>query len=172
MVAYTYRMPAGIPGEINRLWACIVEPMSITPSGTTGAPTVYGVPMVIDNTGGNVGNMRTFSTTDTGASIYGLLARPFPTQSYVFAPALGTSTPPSSGACDILRQGYMLIQLNTGTATAGGQAYVWSAASTGSHVLGGWETTFVSGSTIAIPNCTFKGPADSNGFCEVSFNIV
>ena len=56
MTAFLLRMPAGIPGECTRGWGnSIIETQIITPSGTTGAPTAYGVPLVVDSTAGNVG---------------------------------------------------------------------------------------------------------------------
>jgi hypothetical protein len=169
MVAFTFRMPAGIPGDINRVVAAIVEPQVITPTGTTGAPTAYGTPVVIDNTGGNVGNVRALTTTDT--TVYGLLARPFPTTAS--QSALGTSVPPTTGACDVMVRGYMSVLLSGTTAAAkGGAVYVWVQASntSGNHVQGGWEAATSTGS-ILIANSYWMGPADTNNITEVAFQM-
>ena len=167
MVAYTLRMPSGIPGEVNRGWHATIEAQVVTPSGTTGAPTVYGVPMVIDATAGNVGHMRTVASPDTAASVYGFLVRPFPTNSS--QDGLGTSTPPANGVCDIMTVGYMTVMLNGSTAaTKGGTVYVWSAASSGAHVLGGIEAASPGGSGFALPGCVFMGPGDASGNVEIS----
>lgn len=191
MVAFLYRMPAGIPGEVNRIWSAVIEPGNITPNGTTGAPTAYGVPLVIDATAGNVGNMRTLLVADgtsfvmggntvtnitstnlglNGFYPYGILVRPFPTGNS--QDALGTSTPPASGACDVLKSGYINVLLSgTQAAVKGGQVYIWLAASSGSHVLGGWEAAATGGSTILVPDTYFMGPADANGQTEIGFNL-
>lgn len=171
MTSYTFRMPAGIPGDINRIWAANVEPASITPAGTTGAPTAYGVPMVIDATVGNVGNMRTMVAADAfnvNLSPYGILARPFPTGGS--QDPLGTSTPPAQGACDILRSGYISVLLSgTTPATKGGPVFIWTAAASGSHIVGGWEAASPGGNGIALLNAYFMGPADASGNVEIAF---
>lgn len=168
MVAIPYRMAAGIPGDINRIAAGIVEAQSITPAGTTGAPTTYGIPLVVDATSGNVGNMRAISSSDT--TIYGLLARPYPTGGS--QDPLGVSTPPTSGACDVLVRGYMTVLLAGSTAaTKGGALYVWTAASSGAHVQGGFEAASSSGNTILVPGSYFMGPADTAGNTEIAFQM-
>ena len=168
MVAFTYRMPAGIPGEVNRIESATIEAAVITPYGTTVAPTAHGVPLVVDATAGNVGNLRTLQAADT--TVYGVLARAFPAASS--QDALGTSTPPANGPVSVLKRGYMSVLLSGSTAaTKGAPAYVWTAAATGSHIVGGWEVSYTSGSTIAVANSYFTGPADSNNITELAFNI-
>lgn len=177
MAAFTYRMPAGIAGELNRIFACVVETQVITPSGAGFSnPTAYGVPLLIDATAGNVGNMRAMVAADYTANgtyslvPYGILARPFPTGNS--QDPLGTSTPPSSGACDVLRSGYINVLLSgSAAATKGGSAYIWLAAASGSHIVGGWESTNTGGSTMLVPGAYFMGPADANGQTELGFNI-
>jgi hypothetical protein len=171
MVAFTTRMPAGIAGDVNRSVANIIEAQIITPSGTTGAPTAYGVPMVVDATAGNIGNMRTMVSGDTAP--YGLLMRPYPTGFAAQSSPLGTAgTPPSSGACDILVRGYMSVVLSNPTSAAvkGGPVYIWTAAASGAHIVGGFEAAS-SGSTILVANSYFMGPADSNNITEIAFNM-
>lgn len=168
MTAFQYRMPAGIPGEVNRAFSAIIEAQIVTPSGTTGAPTAYGVPMVVDNTGGNVGNMRILVAGDT--AIYGVLIRPFPTGGS--QDGLGTSTPPTNGPIDILRFGYVNVLLSGSQAAAkGGQVYVWTAAPSGLHITGGWEAASPGGSGITITNAVFSGPADAGGNTEISVMV-
>jgi hypothetical protein len=169
MVSYVYRMPAGIPGTVNRIGAnATIETMNVTPFGTTGAPTAYGVPLVIDATTGNVGNARILTSGDT--AVYGILAREFPTQSS--QDGLGTSTPPLSGLISVLKRGYMMVLLSgTTAAVKGGQVYVWTAAASGSHIVGGFEAASPGGSGFALTGCYFMGPADANGNTEIAFNI-
>ena len=166
MVAYSYRMPAGIPGDINRIAAATIEAQVMTPSGVTGHPTKYGIPMVVDATGGNVGNMRTMQAGD--AAVYGLLCRPFPTGGT--QDPLGTSTPPSEGACDIMVRGYMTVLLGGASAAVkGAPAYIWNQADSSPSFLGGW--TAASSTNVISVGAYFMGPADSSGNVEVAFNI-
>lgn len=171
MVAFLTRMPAGIPGDPNRSAANIIEAQIITPSGTTGAPTAYGVPLVIDATSGNVGNVRTMVAGDLAP--YGILMRPYPTGFAAQNSPLGTAgTPPSSGACDVLIRGYMSVLLSgTVAAVKGGPVYIWTAAASGSHIVGGFEAANPSGSGITVANSYFMGPADANGITEIAFQM-
>lgn len=170
MVSYSYRMPAGIPGDVNRIASATIETQNVTPQGTTGAPTAYGIPMVVDGTAGNVGNMRTMTSSD--AVPYGFLVRPYPTQSS--QDPLNVSTPPTQGFVDILKRGYMTVTLNGPTAAAkGGAVWIYLGTTNATHaVLGGVEAATAAGQTsIQVANSYFMGPADSNGIVEIAFNI-
>lgn len=166
MVAFNTRMPAGIPGDITRAWAANVEPVAITPSGTTGAPTAYGIPVVIDATSGL---MRMMTAGDT--AVYGVYVRPFPTNSGT--DGTGTSTPPTGQvAGDILVSGYISVILSGSTAAVkGGQVYIWTAAASGTHIVGGFEASSPGGSGITFTNAYFMGPADSNNIVEIAFRV-
>jgi len=171
MTAFLLRMPAGIVGEPTRGFAnMVIEPQIVTPSGTTGAPTAYGVPMVVDATAGNVGNMRTMVAADTAA--YGVLIRPFPTGGAPANSPLGSgSTPPANGPCDIMKSGYVSVLLSGSTAAAkGGQVYIWTAAASGTHIVGGFEATNPSSNGIAYTGAYFTGPADANAITEIAIN--
>lgn len=173
MVAFLYRIPAGIPGDVNRAWGARIEAANVTPVGTTGAPTTYGVPVLIDATTGNV---RTVTAGDT--AIYGFLVRPFPSQGLptvangTYSDNFGAGAPPPKGAVDVMVAGYMTVLLSGSTAaTKNAPVNVWTAAASGTHVTGGLEAAATSGSTIAIPGCIFMGPADANGQVEIRYNI-
>jgi len=171
MPAFLTRMPAGIPGEVNRAQQASIEPIAVTPQGTTGAPTAFGIPMVIDQTAGNVGNARMVAAGDTLASIYGLLVRPFP--AFSSQDALGTSTPPTQGPVDLLRRGYMSVKLSGATAAVkGGLVYIWTAAAGGGHIVGGFEAANPTTNGFAFTGATFMGPADANGNVEISFGLL
>jgi hypothetical protein len=166
MTSFLYRMPSGVPGEVTRGFAlAVIEPQVITTSGTTGAPTAYGVPLVVDATSGNVGNMRTIATGDS--KIYGVLVRPYPTGAS--QDALGTSTPPTVGLCDVLVDGYISVILYGSTAAAkGGLVYVWKAATTtGNHVQGGFEAADPTSNGFVVSGAYFTGPADANAITEI-----
>lgn len=163
--AFLYRMPAGIPGDVNRVQAATIEAQVITPSGTTGHPTAYGLAVSIDATTHQV---RVVADPDTAA--YGFLVRPYPTNSGT--DGLGTSTPPLTGICDVLKRGYMTVKLGGSTAAVkGGAVYVWSSADSGDHVQGQVEAASPSTDGFAISGAYFMGPADDNGNVEIAFNI-
>lgn len=161
MVAYTFRMPAGIPGDVNRVQAATVETHQIDAS--TGTPARYGIPVKLVS-----GKVRATASGDAGTDLFGWLVRPYPTNSGV--EALGAGTPASSGLCDVLRRGYMSVKLNAGTAAKGGAVYVRVTAS-GGAVVGDIETAADSAKCVVVPGAKFTGPADANGITEVEFNI-
>lgn len=138
MVAFNRRMPAGIPGEINRAQAATVETVAITLNPATGYLSAYGLPGVIDATSGK---FRMVAAGDK--SVYGLFARPYPFQGNG-TDGLGTTTPPAapytSGLGDVLRRGYMSVLLNgTTPAAKGGAVYVRLTNAAGGKPIGGFE---------------------------------
>lgn len=165
MASFLYRMPAGIAGDVNRAQHHTVEAQVITPSGSSGHPTAYGIPVVMDATSHQV---RAVAATDS--AIYGLLVRPFPANAST--DPINTGTPPASGPCDVLRRGYMSVVLSGGVAAVkGAPVYVWSQTASGSHIQGGLEAASpASGNGFAIP-AQFMGPADANGITEIMYNI-
>jgi hypothetical protein len=183
-VAFLLRMPAGIPGEATRGFGnLVVEPNVITPSNLASAPTAYGQVVAVDgyagttvqNTAGMIRSVVTAVDTAViqGIFPYGILIRPFPTQSSSWpSDTFGGGTPPAAGACDVGRAGYCSVLLSgTAAATKGGQVFIWFAAASGSHILGGIEAAATGGSTLIWPNATFTGAADPNGNTEISFNL-
>lgn len=170
MVAYLKRMPSGIVGDVTRTNGLVVEAGQLTPTGTTGAPTAFGVPLVADTTAGNVGNMRTVNSTDT--SLFGILVRAYP--SGAAQDPLGVSTPITTvgAAGSIMRRGYMSVLLSGSTpALKGGQVYIWTAAATGTHIVGGYESTNPNANGFALPSTTFEGAADALGVTEIAYNL-
>lgn len=165
-VAFTFRMGAGFAGEINR-----THPFSVVPSrqDATNPVARYGNAVLYDGTNNSA---RGMVAADTGVTkIAGVLVRPFPTQQHsasgLFAPAgFGPATPPTSGIIDALEDGFILVPV-VGTPTKGGAVYVWVAASSGSHVQGGFETAASAGNTAAISNAYFTGGVDANGIAEL-----
>ena len=55
----------------------------------------------------------------------------------------------------------------------GGAVFVWCAATSGSHIQGGFESVASGGNTAALDTTRyqFNGPADANGNVEVCINI-
>lgn len=164
MAVFTYRMPAGIPGAIMRAQEATVDAAVLD---TTNYPTAYGVPVVIDATSKS---MRKVLAGDVAASIFGIYVRPYPTSNGSTSDGLGTSTPPVSGIGNVLKRGYMTVQLNYGTATKGGAVYV-RTVSGASTIIGGFEAAADGSNSFALANAYFNGTADSNGQVEIAFNL-
>lgn len=166
MPSFLYRMPAGIPGCVNRHFHSTIE-AQIT--STANPPTVYGVPVTIDATTKQARGLLT--TADTGPLIYGFLVRPFPATGNGID-GLGTGTPPTSGVCNVMVRGYMSVSLGASTAAAkGGVVYARVATPAAGKPLGGIEAASDSTNTVIVPNARFMGPADASGNVEISFNI-
>lgn len=166
MAVFQYRMPAGIPGAVNRMQSANVEAQQLD---IVNYPTAYGVPVAIDAT---THNMRKIKAADTAASVYGFYVRPFPTTTGAVSDGLGVSTTPVSGIGNVLKRGYMTIQLNGATAAVkGGTIYVRTVTGTGT-IIGGVEAAADGTNTFALTsNSYFMGPADTNGNVEIAFNI-
>lgn len=168
-VAYQFRMGAGFAGDVNRTHPASIEPVLIDASAP---PTAYGQAVLIDPTTQGV---RPFASGDTAVTIAnGVTVRPYPFQqpstTNYGSIGFGSGTPPTSGVMDILRQGYISAQV-VGSPVKGGAVYVWCAASTGSHVQGGFEAAASAGNTAALANAKFNGPADSTGVAEIVFGF-
>ena len=176
-IAYNFRMGAGFPGDVNRFGLpATIEPVLMSP---VTPPTAYGQPVIIDTVNGGVRPLVAGDTTVT--ALYGITVRPFPVQqssgSNFGAAAIGAAAPLPSGYIDVVRSGYVIVQLGgvLTTAAKGGAVFVWVAASGGGHTQGFFETSNTGGSTINIttanPNTTFNGAADASGVTEVAYNV-
>jgi hypothetical protein len=173
MVAYTFRMPAGIPGECTR-FNVIGTTIKAEKQNTTTPVTQYGVLCVVDANGA-----RPIAATDTATppqAVMGISVRPFVASDIGVAYPLGTvgfggGTPPATGIIDIMYRGYASVKLNgAASATHNGAAFVWFAASAAPHVQGGWEAA-TNASAFAVPSAVFEGPADAGSNTELAFNI-
>lgn len=169
-VAYLQRMPAGIPGMVNRNWADLAVFPEVQDADLPA--TVYGNAVKI---GTNNLGVSPLTTGDTAGDIYGVLVLPFPLQGYSVtgygSVQLGpqSAVPPTQGPVDVLKTGAITVSLKgDAPAVKGAPAYIWVAASTGTHVIGGWEAAADGGNTIAAP-AIFRGPADSSGNVEIIF---
>ncbi|WP_066922901.1 hypothetical protein [Methylobacterium sp. CCH5-D2] len=163
MVAFLYRMAAGIPGDVTRAESADVAPGNYDSSAPFPA---YGLPGKFV-----AGKFVPVGAGDTAAVVAGVLVRPFPTQSS--QNALGAAVPPTSGHCNVLRRGRISILLGgTAPAVKGGTVYVRIAAPAAGKPIGGFEAAADSTNTIALPaTTTFAGPADAGAVTELEFNI-
>jgi hypothetical protein len=169
-------MPAGIPGNISR------QPENATVetqlNDAANPVTAFGLPAVLDST---AFALRPFGSSDTAASIYGFIVRPFPTQGSATnaSNTYGGGTPAASGIIDVLKRGYINVQLNgTTQATKNGTVYVRISANGANTIVGGVEAAADGSHTVALTNAYFTGPADatptsgaSPSNAEVAFNI-
>lgn len=168
--AISFRMGAGFPGAVNRSHPASIEPVLIDASAP---PTLYGQAVLIDATTQGV---RPFAVGDQALTdAYGVTVRPFPLQANTATPTLYSGTPPVTGLMDVLKFGYIMIGFNkSGSAPVkNGQAYIWTAATSGTHIQGGWETGAPSGNgcLIGSPNRTYyQGGWDANDIGELAFH--
>lgn len=166
-VAFTYRMGAGFPGDVNR-----THPASILPGlmNVTNPVRLYGDPVLVDAA---TNSYRAVLVGDTAVTkIAGILVRPYPTQQTTggMASSFGAAVPPVTGVIDVLDEGFMIARCNnfaTVQPAKGGAVHIWYTASTGAHVQGGFESAATASNTIAITNAKWNGPADANGVTEI-----
>jgi len=163
--AFTYRMGAGYPGDVDRTHPASIEP-NLIDSGAP--PTAYGQGVIVDGTSHAI---RPLTSGDSGVTeLYGITVRPYPTQqssgTNYGAASLGSATPPTSGIVDVIREGYVMASI-VGSPVKNGPVYIWTAASSGNHVQGGFEAADGTTNTASIANAVFNGPADANGVGEI-----
>lgn len=163
MVAFLTRMPYGIPGDVTRPSQSTIESQVFNSSAAFGA---YGLPGKISSN-----KFVPIAGGESAAAIYGFLVRPFPITGANGSDPLGTSVPPTTGAADVLRRGYINVKNNAGTPAVNGQVYVRVANAAAGKPIGGIEAASDSTNTVAITNCTFMGAADASGNVEIAFNI-
>lgn len=163
MVAFAFRMPAGIPGTITRPDQASVEPNVID---SAAPPTSYGVPVKVVG-----GKIQRYAGGETAASLYGINVRPFPTTGSG-TDGLGVSTPPTAGIGDVLKRGYVSVQLRGAAAAAkNGAVYVRVGGATAQQPIGGFEAAADGSNTVQVANAYFTGAADANGITELAYNL-
>lgn len=166
-ISYGFRMPTGFPGDPNR-----THPFSILPGlvNATTPPRLFGDPVLIDTATNSYRGLTAADQSDaTAINIDGIVVRPYPTQqtSGGLTATIGGGAPATNQPVDILREGYIMVKVNSGTPTKKGAVYVWCAASSGNHVLGGFETVFSAGNTVLVKNAFFNGPPGTDGVTEM-----
>lgn len=164
--AIAFRMGAGFPGDVNRGHPASIEPCLIDPNNPV---TAYG--QAVLTTAANA--VRPLSVGDGAVTeIWGVTARPYPIQQATTsnnygAVGYGAGAPPLLQPIDILRGGYIMVAV-VGNSLKGGVVYIWTAASGGGHVQGGFEAANPGGSGIALnSNFQWNSPPDANGIAEL-----
>ena len=161
MVAYTYRIDAGEPGDVSRKTDSKIETQIID---STTPPTQFGDPIKLVSS-----KVRPVASGDAATVVYGFLVRPYP--SLASTDGLTTSTPPTSDICNVMTSGYIYSLLRNGTAALNGAVYVRVASALTGRPIGGIEATADSGNNVAITGAIFTGAADSSGNVEIRYNI-
>lgn len=169
--AYPYRMPAGIPGAVNREWEHTGEPNQLD---ATLSPTAYGDFVKM----GSNSRIQALVSGDAAAAIYGMLERSYPGQPGLYNQgpggySLGTSAPVPGGRCTVMKRGYMLVTVQGATAPAkGGPVYIrlGGTVPTGGR-LNGLEAAADSTNTIQVPGAYWMGAADAQGNTELAYNL-
>jgi len=171
-MAFAFRMKGGIAGDVNRTHPASIEPVLID---VDEPPTAYGQPVIVDTVTSGV---RRFVAGDTAVdTAYGVMARPYPTQQSAggMTSSFGGGTPPTTGAGDVLRAGYIMgkVPADSAAPKKGGAVFVWCAVSSGNHIQGNFETAANGGSTAALDpeKYQFNGGMDADGNVEISFNV-
>ncbi len=168
--AFKYRMPGGIAGDINRTHPASVEPCAVDASA---APSAYGQGVIVDATTQGV---RPLTAGDTAVThLWGITARPYPISDAGAAgqygqQGFGAATPPANQPIDVMRLGYMTVNVgkNTTGVVKGAAVYIWCAASSGNHVQSGFEGAATGGSTAALDTqYRFNGTPDADGNVEI-----
>lgn len=158
--AITFRMAYGVPGDINRVSACVVEGQPLNSALPFSA---YGLPV-------KVASGKIVPVAANNDVVYGFLARPFPITGANASDPLGTSVPPTIGVANVLRRGYILVavQNGSGSVALGSNVYVRYQNPGGGKIVGGLEGA-AGGDVYQITNASFMGSPDSNGNAEISW---
>lgn len=163
MVAFLYRMPYGIPGDVTRASQSTIEPQVLNSSAAFSAYGLFGKL--------SSGKFVPVGSGDVASAVYGLLVRPYPTQGANASDPLATAVPKTSGVADVLRRGYASVKVNAGTPAIGGAVYIRVANAAAGKPIGGIEAAADSTNTIQVVGAQFMGDADASGNCEIAFNI-
>jgi len=164
MTAFSYRMPAGIPGALSRATGQDTVSQELYDSAATFS--AFGLPAKM----GSNGKVQPMGAGDAATALYGILVRPYPVGAS--QDGLGVSTPATSGIANVLRRGWINVKLGgTAPATKKSQVYVRVANAAAGKPIGGFEAAADSTNTVAPAGLFFTGPADANGNAEVEFNL-
>ena len=165
-VAFPFRMGAGFSGDVNRTHPASIEPCL---SDASAPPASFGQAVLIDPTPQGA---RPFTTGDASQAAYGVTVRPYPFQqssgNNYGAAAIGGATPPA-GVIDVLRSGYIMVQVNLGQTAPvkNGAVYVRVAATSGNHIIGQFETAADGTNNVLVTNANFQGGMDASGVAEI-----
>lgn len=169
-ISFMAQSPIGFIGRITRS-----TPLPrIVPMMQDGTSPVTNFGLAVLATSTNTA--RSVAAGDSAlTAIFGVAVGNFPFQGTNYsAEGLAPLTPAPSGVLDVLKTGFITVYCNSAQAPSASMTspvYVWVAASSGTHVQGGFETASSTTNTILISNAYFVGPGDSTGAIELAFNL-
>lgn len=141
MVSYTYQMPSGIAGNVNRPEVSTVEQFVLD---QTTPPTVFGQPVKNVNA-----RIQPIQAADVASAIIGFLARPYPTSGNG-TDGLGAATPNKALPGDVLKRGYISVVMGgTVAPVSGGTVYCRVGNASTGKVIGDIEAAADVGVTAA-----------------------
>ena len=152
-------MPHGFAGCYARQPDMIV---TTRPAGGT-ANIPFGAPLIYDSSK----NVIQADATATAATFVGVAAAEIKSSLDYLNPGTGAFAP--GEAVGVFQRGSINVKCYDGTPALNGTVYVRTAAS-GTYttgVVGGFSATNESGSTVALTNARWGGPADANGIAEL-----
>lgn len=153
-------MPHGFAGCYARQPDMIVE---TRPAGGT-APIPFGAPLVYD---AEKPAVVAAGATFTAAAFAGVAG--FEIKSALTYLDQQAGQYAAGEAVSVFQRGSINVKCYDGTPALGGTVYVRTAES-GTYttgVVGGFSANNESGSTVALSNCQWGGPADANGIAEL-----
>lgn len=141
MVAFSYRPPSGVVGNVTR-----VDDSTITAElyNTSTPPGAFGLPVAVDANG-----VRPVAASDLGVNIVGMLVRPYPTSGNG-TDGLGASVPVITLPASVLRRGYITAKLGgVAAAVKSGLIYVRVSNPSAGKVVGDVEAAGDQGVTAS-----------------------
>ena len=165
-VAFPFRMGAGFSGDVNRTHPASIEPCLVDPAEP---PAIFGQAVLFDPASQGT---RPFTTGDASSAAYGVTVRPYPFQqssaNNFGAAAIGNAGI-AGNVIDVLRSGYIMVQVNLGQTAPvkNGPVYVRVAATSGAHIIGQFETASDGTNNVLVTNANFQGGMDANGVAEI-----
>lgn len=179
-VAFQFRMGAGFAGAVNTSHPANIRGFL---KDSSNPPTFFGQPVMINASTNAVRSVLDTDRTGSATDVFGVIVRPYPflgstapTNSYAGTGAQSTlpwgGNQLPDGAVDVLLSGNIMVPV-VGTPSNGSVAYIWTAASSGAHIIGGWEASNPSTSGFAITwdKTQFGSPPDASGIAELRFNV-
>lgn len=153
-------MPHGFAGCYARQPDMIVE---TRPAGGS-SNIVYGTPLVYDT---DKVSVIPAGSTFTAAAFAGVAGFEIKSALTYLDQQAGQYAP--GEPVSVFQRGSINVKVYDGTPALGGTVYIRTATS-GTYttgVVGGFSATNESGSTVALTNCQWGGPADANGIAEL-----
>lgn len=161
---FKLQMPFPAPGTVSRPNVQTIEPQI---QSATAPVTAFGVPVKMV-----AGRATAIAAADAATVVYGFSVRVWPGQDYTFAPSFGNATPPGAGfPLDILKRGYIMVQVNAGVPAAQGPVYMRVANPSAGKPIGGIEAVADSTNTVIIAGAYFNTLVDENSVAEIAYNL-